>query len=137
MYKTPDEIQVKIDEYFSRAEEDVYTMIGLALYLGFHTRQSLIDYEKKEEFIVPIGRARMRVEEFNAISLHKGNVAGAKFTLINNFGWKEKVETPTTNTNINYSKLKSVDQMTDQELEDELAEIKERAPAVKRFLFGF
>ena len=116
-YKSKKEIQQKIDAYFEECKgkiltddegniitdkygEAVYidkkplTITGLALALGFNSRQSLLNYQDKEEFVDTITRAKARVEQYAEERLFDKNGAnGAKFSLANNFeGWKEKRE---------------------------------------------
>jgi hypothetical protein len=70
------------------------TINGLVRALGFRSRQSLLDYsEKDDNFMDAIMRAKQRVEEYAEERLYdKDGCNGAKFTLINNFGWKERQE---------------------------------------------
>lgn len=105
-YKSKKELQAKIDEYFSKCEGEIVviegeavrvgarplTITGLALALGFNSRQSLLNYQEKEEFLDTIARAKSRVEQYAEEKLFdKGSSNGAKFSLMNNFeGWKEK-----------------------------------------------
>lgn len=88
-YKSPDELQKKIDDYFTI--EKVPTIPGLAYHLGFASKQSLIDNEAKQVFSFPIKRAKLRIEAFNAKELHRkeGSVTGIIFTL-KNLGWKDQ-----------------------------------------------
>lgn len=120
-FKSKKEMQKKIDEYFKECEGtflrddennlvfDKYglpivagkkplTMTGLALALGFSSRQSLLNYECREEFLDTITRARARVEQYTEECLFDKNTAnGAKFSLANNFdGWKEKQDVEIT-----------------------------------------
>lgn len=115
MYKTAEEMQEKIDEYFKSCQGRVLkdsegntvfdkyglpvmvdvrplTITGLALALGFSGRQSLLNYQAKEEFVDTIMRAKARVEQYAEERLFdKDGANGAKFSLANNFdGWKEK-----------------------------------------------
>ena len=115
IYKTAEEIQVKIDEYFQLCEgeylkdkegdvlTDKYgapirindkppTITGLALHLGFNSRQALLNYQGREEFNDTITRAKARVEAYAEARLFdKDGANGAKFSLANNFeGWREK-----------------------------------------------
>lgn len=117
MYKTAKEIQKKIDAYFEEckgrllvddngnAMRDKYgmpiyvdarplTITGLALALGFTSRQALLNYQAKEEFVDTIMRAKAKVECYAEERLFdKDGANGAKFSLANNFeGWKEKKE---------------------------------------------
>lgn len=116
MYETKEEIEEKIDNYFRECEgipffdDDgkpwrtdkghiVYekppkppTVTGLALALGFASRQALLNYQGREEFHDTITRAKTRIEEYAEMRLFDRNgVNGAKFSLINNFkGWRDK-----------------------------------------------
>lgn len=69
------------------------TVTGLALALGFKTRQSLLNYQAKSSaFNDVITVAKSRCEEYAESRLYdRDGVNGAKFSLMNNFkGWKEK-----------------------------------------------
>ena len=68
------------------------TITGLALALGFNSRQTLLNYQGKEEFMDTIKRAKAIVERYAEERLYdKDGANGAKFSLANNFeGWREK-----------------------------------------------
>ena len=70
------------------------TVTGLALALGFNSRQALLNYQGKKEFNDTITRAKSYVEEYAERRLFdRDGVQGAKFSLINNFkGWAEHVK---------------------------------------------
>lgn len=116
-YKTVQELQVAIDVYFKSCEgkplqdnngELIYdkhgrpviigqkppTVTGLALALGFTTRQSLLNYQAKKQFVDTITRAKSRCEDYAESRLFdRDGAMGAKFSLSNNFkGWSEKPE---------------------------------------------
>ena len=116
-YKTKEEIQEKIDAYFESCKGTVrydddgnvlidkfgrpvifddrpLTITGLALALGFNSRQTLLNYQGKKEFMDTIMRAKAQVEQYAEERLFdKDGANGAKFSLANNFeGWKEKKE---------------------------------------------
>ena len=127
MYKTKEEMQAKIDAYFEECkgviltdndgnavtdkygrpiyiDEKPLTITGLALALGFNSRQALLNYQGKEEFNDTILRAKARVEQYAEERLFdKDGANGAKFSLANNFkGWKDKIEAEvSTDMNIN------------------------------------
>ena len=70
------------------------TITGLALALGFASRQALLNYQGRREFNDTITRAKSFVEKYAEERLFdRDGVQGAKFSLINNFkGWAEKPE---------------------------------------------
>lgn len=68
------------------------TVTGLALYLGFASRQSLFDYEQKEEYSYIIKRARTYVEHEYEKALSGDKPTGAIFAL-KNMNWRDKIET--------------------------------------------
>jgi len=78
-------------EKWERPPEPI-TITGLCFYLGFESRQSFYDYEKKKEFSYLIKRARLLVENRYERALSSRDVTGAIFAL-KNMGWKDKVET--------------------------------------------
>lgn len=68
------------------------TVTGLALWLGFKTRQSLLNYQARSEaFNDVLTVAKTRCEEYAERRLYdRDGVNGAKFSLTNNFkGWNE------------------------------------------------
>lgn len=68
------------------------TITGLALALGFNSRQTLLNYQSDDKFMDTITRAKSRVEEYAEARLFDRDGAnGAKFSLANNFrGWREQ-----------------------------------------------
>ena len=92
-YKTAEELQKKIDEYFLCCVngEMKMTITGLALYVGFCSRQSFYDLEEIEEFSYTIKRARSNVICHYESLLQGNNVAGPIFAL-KNLGWSDRQE---------------------------------------------
>ena len=88
-YLTPDEMQEQIELYFT-TEDDV-TITGIALFLGFESRQSLYDYEKMEGYSYIIKRARLFVERDYEKGLKTQYSSGSIFAL-KNMGWTDKQE---------------------------------------------
>lgn len=104
-YDAVDELQDAIDRYFDYADGQgwPYTVPDLAYYLGFNSRTSLLNYEGRDEFMVTIKRAKLKIEGQRARQLVQGQgvVAGQIFDLKNNFGWRdqqEKIVTGAMNT---------------------------------------
>ncbi len=75
-----------------RREE--YSITGLALALDT-TRQTLVDYEEKDEFTDTIKKAKLRVENRYEKALQKQGRSGDIFAL-KNFNWKDKSESDVT-----------------------------------------
>jgi hypothetical protein len=104
MYKTPEEMKTKVESYFSSPPRKVLikngestempfvSITGLALHLGFASRQSMYDYEEKPDFAYIIKRARTLIESEYEFMLQNGNTTGAIFAL-KQFQWSDKVET--------------------------------------------
>lgn len=97
-FKTVEELKAKIDAYFSNCAETKrpLTITGLAVALDT-SRETLMNYEEKEEFFDTVKSAKEIIHNFVEEYLFTGkNVAGAIFNLKNNYGWKEKSETDIT-----------------------------------------
>lgn len=92
IYDNPEELQAKAEEYFQSKPQGKWTMTGLALFLGFDSRQSLYDYEERERFSYIIKRAKLYIEMSYEEKLSGGSPTGAIFAL-KNMGWKDKQET--------------------------------------------
>ena len=108
-FKSPEEMQKAIDEYFDEItitktnnegkEYQKYvrppTVTGLAYALGT-TRKTLLDYQNKyeEEYRNTITRAKTKIEMYSEEQLYRGQgkTNGIQFNLKNNFGWKDKQE---------------------------------------------
>ncbi len=93
-FKTPQEIETKANEYFKMCDEQdrPYTITGLALALDTD-RQTLINYENRDEFFDTIKKAKQKVENYAEERLFNGgNTAGVIFNLKNNYGWVDKQE---------------------------------------------
>lgn len=81
--------EVEVDVWIRRPEPE--TVTGLALFLGFESRQSLYDYQKKIEYSYLIKRARLRIENAYEKNLHYDKNTGSIFAL-KNMGWIDKSE---------------------------------------------
>lgn len=90
-YETPQQMQEAIDEYFADTQDEKLTLTGLALALGFASRQSIYDYERDETFSYTIKRARLRIENSYEMALRRYGRGGDVFAL-KNFGWKDAQE---------------------------------------------
>lgn len=115
IFETADQLIEKIHEYFNSGvrkrsirigagptskiiEMPIPTISGLCLFLGFSSRQSFYDYEKKDGFSYTIKRARLFIETEYEEQLQVGNTTGAIFAL-KNLGWQDKTEVVNKNLN--------------------------------------
>lgn len=93
-FKSVEELQDKIDKYFTMCDDKdkPYTISGLAVALDT-SRQTLINYEDKEQYFDTIKRAKQKIEAYAEELLCKGgNAAGVIFSLKNNYKWVDKQE---------------------------------------------
>jgi hypothetical protein len=90
------ELEQKIEKFFQDCDTsgEPYTITGLALALDTN-RQTLINYENKDEFFDTIKKAKTKVEQYAEKRLYTGQAAGPIFAL-KNFGWTDKNETALT-----------------------------------------
>lgn len=136
-FNSVEEMQEKIDAYFEACKGEVVydaegnpllnkygeivlkgvkplTITGLALALGFTSRQALLNYQNKPEFVDTITRAKAVVEQYAEERLFdKDGANGAKFSLSNNFkGWNEKqvIEADINSVNINVELIEDDDE---------------------------
>lgn len=86
-----------IDEYFERAKNptdkqaEPVTVAGLALYLGFTSKEQFDDYETLGKYRTIIKRARFRVMAYYESRLHYPAPTGAMFAL-KSMGWGDKTK---------------------------------------------
>lgn len=94
-FKSPEEMQQKIDAYFAECDEKKkpYTITGLALEIDA-TRELLLTYElepDRQEFHDTVKKAKLRCHNYAEEFLFSGkNPAGPIFNLKNNYGWVDK-----------------------------------------------
>jgi hypothetical protein len=90
LWDDPEAFDQAVDEFFK--DNKTPTWSGLALHLGFSSRDGLSYYHKeKPEFLHSIKKALARIESEYEKKLFGQNVAGPIFAL-KNFGWKDKQE---------------------------------------------
>ena len=88
------DMQKLIDAYFKECKEEnrPFTMNGLAYALDI-TRQTLLNYGERGEFLDSVSRARHRIQLYAEEALYdKERFKGAQFSLKNNHQWKDKQE---------------------------------------------
>jgi len=106
----PEAFSARVDQYFEE-EKDNATWSGLALYMGFCSRDSLNDYKKKEGFSDPIKKALLRIEQKYEKAMMK-YPAGSIFAL-KNFNWKDKQEI----NSVIEDKRKDLSKLSDDDIE--------------------
>ena len=105
-YTDPEELKNAIQEYFDSCIPTFHdgnitslnnpTVSGLAYALGFESRQSMYDYEKREQFSYIIKRARLFVEMNYEQNLCNPQIkATGPIFALKNMGWFDKA--PDTN----------------------------------------
>lgn len=98
-YETAEELEAAVFDYFKQFEEvenieDLRkkpTVAGLALHLGFASRQSIYDYAENGAFSYVIKKALLALEDYHEGALSGNNVTGHVFWL-KNHGWADKKE---------------------------------------------
>ncbi|MDK0651602.1 terminase small subunit [Clostridium perfringens] len=106
-FKSPKELQAKIDAYYEWAKENKkhITITGLAWFLDTN-RQTLLRYEEddsellksvsedvRQAFRDTVKRAKARIEmEYEESLYNKNSAVGAIFTLKNNYNYVDKQE---------------------------------------------
>lgn len=118
-FNSPEEMQEKIDQYFEECKghiltdgdgntifnkygEPVFvdtkplTVTGLALALGFTTRQALLNYQGRGAYKAIVEAAKLKIENYAEMRLYdKDGWNGARFNLQNNFrNWDADKATP-------------------------------------------
>ena len=115
LFKSAEELQIKIDKYFDscyvdRIDKDTgkeytenirpLTITGLAVALDCD-RVTILDYGNKEEFSSTVRAAKLKIQNFAEENLFTNrNASGIIFNLKNNYGWVDKIETDNTNNNL-------------------------------------
>lgn len=100
-------LQLKIDDYFAWADNNKrpYTITGLALFLDT-SRETLMNYEAKEQYFDTIKRAKLRVENYAEERVYSGQMVAGPIFVLKNFGWKDKQDID-SNTNVTFTVVDS------------------------------
>lgn len=91
-YKTREELQRRIDEYFKECnqKQEPYTITGLCIALDI-CRDTLSEYLKNDDFSDTIKKAKIKVENYLEKRLiNDSSTTGIIFNLKNNFNWSDK-----------------------------------------------
>jgi len=89
-FESVEELEKKINEYFDKTPKTEITITGLALALDT-SRETLCNYEKKDEYFDTIKKAKDKVQLEYELDLRRKGRSGDIFAL-KNFGWKDKIE---------------------------------------------
>lgn len=86
IWKTPEELEKAMDDYFTYCEEDgkPATITKMALYLGVD-RHTLWDYPHRDEFSPLFKKAKLKCLAFAEDKLFSGTPVGSMFYLKNNY----------------------------------------------------
>lgn len=139
MYKTPQEMQAKIDEYLENCEPKLLkidgqvmcdkngnpvwetnppTVTGMALYLGFCNRLSMYDYAKKPEFTDTIKRAVAGIEAYAERAILTGaKPVGAIFWL-KNHGWRAEEQRDDKTKVVGSVTVNDLSKLSDKQLKE-------------------
>lgn len=90
-YKTPKQLEKKIDEYFENTPLELYTISGICLWLQIH-KDTFYEYAKRDGYKEIIDMARLKIEYSYELDLRTKGRAADIFAM-KNFGWKDKQET--------------------------------------------
>lgn len=93
-FKSVKELEDAAASYFTDTPAGKLTITGLALALDT-SRETLMNYEKKDEFFDAIKKMKTRIENDYELSLRTRGSSGDIFGL-KNFGWRDKTETDVT-----------------------------------------
>jgi DNA-packaging protein gp3 len=111
---SPDEAQIKNTEKgvapgqkLPKSKSQQITITGLALHLGFSSRQAFEDYETKGKFADHLKRARLQVVADYEKELHVTSSTGAIFAL-KSMSWNERTEKPADIATNNVLKVKII-----------------------------
>ena len=95
-YKTPKELKKAITKYFNNCDKEnkPSTISGLALALGFLTREALLSYNEKEGLGDIVKEAKLKIQKSyeEQLIIRRSGATGLIFILKNNFNWKDRQE---------------------------------------------
>lgn len=89
-YKTVEAFDDAVDVYVAlcRADDTPVTWTGLALALGFSSREAIDEYQNYDGFSDSVKRAKLIVQNAYEMRLAGNSPTGAIFAL-KNFGWRD------------------------------------------------
>ena len=93
-FKTVEELEQKIDDYFKNTPVEEWTITGLAIALDT-SRKVLVEYSDRDEYSNAVKKAKTLVEYSYELDLKKHGRSGTIFAL-KNFDWKDQTQTDLT-----------------------------------------
>ncbi len=91
LFASPEELKAAVDNYFTI--DELPTLAGLAVHLGFCDRQSLTDQEARGDgFSCIIKTAKTRIQAAHERGLYTPSCTGHIFWLKNHAGYADKQE---------------------------------------------
>lgn len=88
---TDSKVQTNLKQKVWIREAEPATLAGLAIFLGFQSKQAFETYEENGRFANILKQGRLRIEAAYEKKLHLQSSAGAIFAL-KSMGWNEKAE---------------------------------------------
>jgi len=107
---SPEELNEKINEYFADTSRKM-TVAGLCEFLGFESRQSFYDYEKREGYSYTIKRARLKIERYYEEKLLTPSIQTGCIYMLNTLGYDK-----TRNLEPEYPKKPDLSQLSNDDL---------------------
>jgi hypothetical protein len=107
-FESVEALKTIADKYFYETPEQEWTITGLALALDT-SRETLMDYENKDEFSDTIKKYKLKVHSAYEKDLRKKGRSGDIFAL-KNFGWTDKTESEITNPDGSLNPLNGLSQ---------------------------
>ena len=102
-YLTVDEFNRRANDYALNVKNIEVSgkpcISGLAMYMGFESKQSLYDYGKRKKFSYSVSHMRQYIENAHENRLYGERPQGAIFAL-SCMGWHATTETINTNNNL-------------------------------------
>jgi hypothetical protein len=87
-WSSPEDIWKRAEEYFDETPAELYTITGLALFIGT-SKDTIWRYEKNDQFSDVIKKIRTVIENSYEVLLRNKGTAGSIFAL-KNFGWRDQ-----------------------------------------------
>lgn len=112
LYASSEEFDKKVLEYqtYCKETKEPVTWTGLALFLGFSSRQSIDEYLKYDGFSDSVKKAKTFVEWHYEMKLH-GNAPSGSIFALKNFGWSDKASEEDPRETLEESISKLIDRL--------------------------